>query len=442
MAQSLFARKIALRYLLSRRAEAFVSIITISSIVGVAIGVMVLTVVMSVMTGFQQTLREKILTTNAHVTVRSMTGLLEGWRSVASEISQLPQVASVSAFTYQQVHLRVGDRSSGLLLRGVDPSSEAARQVAAYVGAASDPTELFGSAAANSDLEAGGSQGTSSDTSPSEATQEPEALLPALVIGRQLANMLGVLAGDTISVVAPSVGSTPFGLMPRFRRFRVSAIYSSGLQEYENSVAYIALADAQRFFRLGDPTLGGSVNGLELRVHDIERAAAVARQVVTNFPGLLATDWGESNRPLWDAIRLEKRVYFIVLLLIIVMASFSIVSTLVLMVMEKRKDIAIMKTMGATSATIGRIFRLQGAVIGACGTLLGLLLGVLACLILDRYGFPIDERIFQMSKLPVHIDVFNLILTGVSAFLICYFATIYPARRASRLEPADVLRYE
>jgi lipoprotein-releasing system permease protein len=221
----------------------------------------------------------------------------------------------------------------------------------------------------------------------------------------------------------------------------VVGIYSSGLVEYESGVAYVSLEEAQKFFGMKD-----AVSGLEVRVKDINAAPIIARQILDHLggagSGFTVSDWTATNKPLWDALQLEKRVYFIVLLLIIVMASFSIITTLIMIVLEKRKDIAIMKTLGASTKSVGRIFRIQGAVIGGLGTAIGLLLGFLGCVVLKRYGFPLDERIFQMSTLPIKIDWQNFAAVGVAAFLICFFATMYPARRAARLEPSDVLRYD
>jgi lipoprotein-releasing system permease protein len=271
--------------------------------------------------------------------------------------------------------------------------------------------------------------------------EEGEATIPGIVIGRSLAHSLGVFVGTPVSILSPQVSSTPFGLVPSFRRFVVVGTYSSGLVEYENGVAYVALEEAQRFFGMGD-----TVTGLEVRVKDINAAPALAREVLERLGGIgsgfSVRDWTLTNKPLWDAIQLEKTVYFIVLLLIIVMASFSIVTTLIMIVLEKRKDIAIMKTLGASTASVGRIFRIQGAVIGGLGTAIGLVLGLVGCLGLKKFGFPIDERIFQMSTLPIHIEPLNFVATGVAAFAICFFATVYPARRAAQLEPSEVLRYD
>ena len=424
MAQLSFSKKVALRYLWTKRSEAFISIITVISILGVAIGVMVLNVTMAIMTGFEHDLRDKILGANAHIVVRSVNGPISRWTDLSSQVKNLAGVESVSAFTYHQALIRSDNRSSGLLIRGIEPGSAAERQLEGQLTKSSS-LELLRNPPTVAVLNA---DGVSEDVR-----------LPGLIVGQELARLLGLYAGDAVSLLSPQVNSTPFGLMPRFKRFVVAGFYK-GLVEYESSVAYAPLNDAQSFFQIGD-----AVSGLEVRLTDIYEAPSISQKIVelgaSSDPGIYAQAWTETNKPLWDAMRLEKHVYFIVLLLIIVMASFSIISTLVMIVLEKRKDIAVYKTLGATSRGIGNIFRIQGAVIGALGTVLGLLLGYGLCLALREYGFPIDERIFQMSKLPVRIEFWNFALVGICAFAICCLATIYPAHRASSLDPSEVLRY-
>jgi lipoprotein-releasing system permease protein len=421
-----FSRKIALRYLWSKRSEAFISIISVISIVGVAIGVMVLNIVMAVMTGFEHELREKIVGTDSHVVVAKVGGRIDRWKDVVSKIDQVSDVSSVSPFTYHQVLIRTETRSSGLLLRGVERDTASADQVKRYMRSEAELSRLFNPPPLRVELASG---------------EESEAQLPAIVVGHALARSLGLYEGVPVSVLSPQVTSTPFGLVPSFRRFLVVGVYSSGLVEYESGVAYVSLEEAQKFFGMKD-----AVSGLEVRVKDINAAPQIARQILDRLggagSGFTVSDWTATNKPLWDALQLEKRVYFIVLLLIIVMASFSIITTLIMIVLEKRKDIAVMKTLGASTKSVGRIFRIQGAVIGGLGTAIGLLLGFLGCVILKRYGFPLDERIFQMSTLPIKIDWQNFAVVGAAAFLICFFATVYPARRAARLEPSDVLRYD
>lgn len=421
-----FSKKIALRYLWSRRSEAFITIITIISVLGVAIGVMVLNIVMAVMTGFEFELREKIIGANSHIVVRKLGGKIAHWEEVKDQIQSVDGVDSVSAFTYHQALLRTSASTTGLIVRGIEKGGSAAAQLGRYMEADQKVDSLFAPPPVDVvDVEG----------------NEDAVDLPGLVIGRELSRSLTLFVGDTVSLLSPNVASTPFGLVPKFRRFVIAGVYSSGLVEYESGLAYASIAEAQRFFKMGD-----SVSGFEVRARDVDASPIVARKIIEKLGGLAtgftAQDWTETNKPLWDAIRLEKKAYFVVLLLIIVMASFSIISTLIMIVLEKRKDIAVLKTMGATTASVANIFRIQGAVIGLLGTVLGVILGYAGCIILREYGFPLDERIFQMTQLPIRIEPLNFFVVAVSAFTICFVATIYPARRASRLQPAEVLRYE
>ena len=420
-----FSKKIAVRYLWSKRSEAFVTIITVISIIGVALGVMVLNIVMAVMTGFEHELREKIVGANSHIVLKPLGGKLESWPDTAKKVSEVPGVVSVSPFTYHQALIRTDSGSAGILIRGVAQGSPGEAQIGGYVSGG-NVDELFVPPAV-----------TVTDSS----GVEQSVTLPGILVGRELAQSLGLFAGSPVSLLSSGLTSSPFGLVPRYKRFVVVGSYRSGLVEYESGLAYVALSEAQSFFKMGD-----AISGLEIRVKDIDSSPEVAARISESLGGLgsgfTVQDWTQTNKPLWDAIRLEKKVYFIVLLLIIVMASFSIVSTLIMIVLEKRRDIAILRTLGANERSIRAIFKVQGAVIGGIGTVSGLALGLLGCLALRRYGFPLDERIFQMSTLPIRIESTNFIVVGLAAFFICCLATIYPAKRASALQPSDVLRYE
>lgn len=421
-----FSRLVAARYLWSRRTDAAVTIITAISIIGVAIGVITITVVMAVMTGFQVTLREKILGADAHIIVRHHDGRVTGWREVKETISRVPGVSSVAAYTSHQGLLRAGERASGLIIRGIERHGAAADQVTSYLRGRGDFATI---------IERRPIEVTLPDGSPDTAS------IPSIIVGEELSRSQGIMPGSAVSVLSPQVASSPFGLVPKFRRFQVTGIYHSGLVEYESGLAYVSIDDAQSFFQMGD-----TVTGLEVRVRDLDDATPIARKILASLGGaaggFFVQDWTESNRAFFEAIALEKKVYFIVLLLIVVMASFSIISSLVMVVIEKRRDIAIMKTLGARTGAIGNIFRAQGAIIGVIGVSVGLLGGYGLCRGLQWYRFPIDEKIFQMSSLPIYIDPLNFLAVGVAAFLICCIATIYPARRASRFEPAEVLRHE
>ena len=421
-----FAKIIASRYLWSKRSEAFITIITVISILGIAIGVMVLNIAMAVMTGFEHELRDKIVGTNSHITVRRFTGKISNWKVVQREIEAVEGVSSVSAYTYNQALVRKNGQSMGVLIRGIEQHSANAKQLRTYLDSDQALHELFA-------------------PTPIEVERDAETLdqvqLPGVVVGRELARQLNLFVGEPVSILSPQTSSTPFGLVPQYKRFKIASIYTSGLVEYESGLAYVKLDEAQRFFRLGD-----TVTGFEIRLADIDRAREIAQKIKMHLdslsPGFIAQAWTESNQALWEAIQLEKRAYFIVLLLIIVMASFSIVATLIMIVLEKRKDIAIMMTMGASPRSVASIFLIQGGVIGLLGTICGLVLSFVGCLLLQKYGFPLNEQVFQMKQLPVRIELFNFLIVSLSAFSIAFLSTIYPAWRASKLDPAEVLRYE
>jgi lipoprotein-releasing system permease protein len=418
---------VALRYLWSRRGEAGITIITIISIVGVAIGVVTLNMVMAVMTGFQTELKEKILGADAHITVRHFAGNINDWKKLQPVIARAPGVESVSAYTYQQALIQTKLGASGLIVRGIESRSSAATQLQTYMPQNTSLDGLFTPLI---------------EEVIDPVTNEPRTVaMPGIVIGKELAKNLDLHVGSVVTLLTPQTTSTPFGLTPRFKRFRVVAIYASGLIEYESGLAYIAMNEAQSFFRMEE-----KITAFEVRVHDVDSAPSVAKTIVEelhkNEHGFYTKDWTEVNAAFFEAFKLEKRVYFIVLLLIIVMASFSIVSSLIMIVLEKRKDIAILKVLGTHHRSIGFIFNLQGAVIGAIGVTVGTLAGLLGCFLLDTYGFPIDQRIFQMATLPVKIVPSNFFMVALCSFGICCLATIYPARRASKLHPSEVLRYE
>jgi len=382
---------------------------------------MVICTVMAIMTGFEQELRDKLASTQAHVVVNAIGGRINNWNEIKQKIAVIPEVASVSAFTYHQALIKVPGRSSGVLIRGVEPGSGAAKQLAEELSAKGTAEQLF------------------APQPVTDAISGEQVDLAGIIIGRELAKMYGLYKGSVISLLSPQVSSSPFGLIPKYRRFQVVGTFS-GLPEFEKGLGFLSLTEAQQFFKMDQ-----AVSGLEVRLKDIDKAPQIAKTIIDKLggfsEGLYATDWTESNQALWRALRLEKMAYFIVLLLIIVMASFSIISTLVMIVLEKRRDIAVMMTMGASRRAVARIFIIQGGVIGLIGTVSGLALGLGLSLGLRHYGFPLDESIFGMSQLPIRIQPINFALAALSAFVICCIATIYPAVRASALEPSEVLRH-
>lgn len=401
-----FSRFVAIRYLWAKRSEAFISIIALISVIGVALGVAVLTTVMSVMTGFEKELRAKIIGETSHINVKSQLGRIVGWEEIQKKIEGIKDVLSVSPYSYHQALVRSSFASQGVLLRGLKADSYSVNHLRSKLLRGKD--NIF------------------------EGTEN----LKGVVLGRALASRLRVREGEIVTLLSPNVSSSPFGLVPSFKRFVISGIYE-GLSEYESAVAFVELGDAQALFKDGNAIYGFDVQVAMLE--DAPKVSALLRSSLVETD-LTVEDWTESNKALWDAMRLEKRVYFLVLLLIVVMASFSIISTLVMTVLEKKKDIAVLMTLGSSPTQIGNIFTMMGVIIGGFGTILGLILGLGLCIGLKTYGFPLDERIFGISALPIYINPLNFFLVGICSFIICALATIYPAKRASGLEPSLVLR--
>ena len=421
-----FESFLAFRYLRSKRKEVFISIITIISVLGVAVSVMVLDITLGIMTGFEKELQAKLLDTSAHIIVRGLGGEMPQWQQVREKVLGVPGVVDASPYTYNQAMLTFGGVAHGLLIRGISDDARTREKLLRTLSPDAKVEDLF--APVHYQLQR------------PDGTQD-EVLLPPLVVGRALARRFGLSRGTAVTILSPQMSASPQGLTPRMRRFVVIGNYSSGLIEFENGLAYTSVEAAQSFFNLGD-----AVSGLEVTVTDLNEAKAIADKIsvaldAANNPYDIS-DWTVPNKPLWDALRLEKRVYFIVLLLLILVASFSIVSTLVMVVMEKSRDIALLKSIGARDRSIMRVFLLQGAYIGFSGTLLGTLLGYAGAIGLREFGFRLDEAVFSLSKVPVELVPANFLLVGVAAFVITVLAGIYPARRAAKMRPADALRFE
>ena len=417
---------VAGRYLRSKRKEVFISIITVISILGVALSVMVLDIVLSVMTGFERELQSKLLGATAHVTVRRYGGDIERPKDLVEKISKVDGVLTAYPYTYQQAMISSSRGASGILVRGVSRHEEPVRKLREMLSDDDELEEMF----APSPVQIEQGDGTFRSVE-----------LPSLIIGKALAQKLSLARGSVITLFSPDMTASPQGLSPRFRRFQVVGIYQSGLVEYESGLAYTSIGASQKFFRLGE-----GVTGVEVKTIDLFRATEIGTNIFEQLGGLespyFVTDWTQPNKALWEAIQLEKRVYFIVLLLLILVASFSVVSTLVMVVMEKGKDIAILKTIGASDSSILKIFFSQAVVIAVLGTVLGTVLGFLGCIALREYGFELDTRVFPVDRVPVHIEFVNFALVALASIIITSLAGVYPARRAARLRPAEALRYE
>ena len=394
------------------------------SMVGVMIGVMTLNIVLAVMTGFEEDLRDRILGFNPHVVISSLQGFVDGYAEVVDTVSQVPEVVAVAPFVYGQVMVSAGQSVSGSLVRGVDPSlASAVVDIEAHLS--------FGAVG-----QLGQKQELTFQTEETVQTVQ----LSGVLVGHELARQLGVFVGDPINIISPlSTTPGPLGVVPRVKRFMIVGVFDAGMFEYDSALIYMSLADAQQFF-----TLGEQVTGVEVKIRDVYQAQAVARELegVLGFP-YTTRDWTEVNSNIFAALKLEKVVYFIVLLLIVLVAAFNIIATLIMVVMEKRKDIAVLKSMGATGSAISRVFIYKGLLIGVVGTLMGTLLGWVGCWLLDRYEFiELPKDVFYVSTLPVKIYAENFFIVGVASVIICLLATIYPARQAARLAPVEVIRYE
>lgn len=412
---------IGLRYLRAKRKEAFISLITVISMAGVMIGVMTLNIVLAIMTGFEEDLRDRILGFNPHVIVLSYSGTIVDAGSVIARVREIPGVVAAAPFVYGQVMVSHDQNVAGVVVRGIEPAADGAVDISQLL--------REGRLAALAERHEAPATDGSSD----------RVELPGLIIGRELARQLGVAVGDVVNVISPIGTPTAIGLVPRVKRFVAVGVFESGMSEYDASLVFMTIAEAQRFFDLDD-----GVTGVEVRVDDLYGARAIADRisVALGFP-FRVRDWMNINHNLFSALKLEKTVYFIVLLLIVLVAAFNIVATLIMVVMEKRKDVAILKSMGATAAAVGRIFVLKGLIIGIVGTFFGNLGGYVACWALKRYEFiELPKDVFYVSTLPVKMYPEYFAAVTLASLAICLLATIYPARQAARLVPVDIIRYE
>ncbi|MBF0507022.1 MAG: lipoprotein-releasing ABC transporter permease subunit [Nitrospirae bacterium] len=414
---------IALRYLKSKGQHKGVSFNTVISISGVAVGVMALLVVLSVMTGFQEDLQKKILGANAHEIVQSYRGAIEDYGPLIAQLKRQQHVISVSPFVIGQVMVTYGHKAHGVFLRGIDPASEyGTTDLLKHIVSGSVRDLMENGVPEKSQTLRGGNEG-----------------LPWIIIGRELSSMLGAMTGDKIGIVSPVGEMGPLGMLPKVRQFRVAAIFEMGMFEYDSSLVLTDMGAARNFFGLGD-----AISGIELRLDDIYKAPEVRESVMggLGFP-YYVRDWMQMNRNLFSALKLEKFAMFVILILIVLVASFNIVSTLMMSVMEKQKEIAILKTMGATHRGIMAIFMLQGLLIGLVGTAIGVSGGFILGKILNNYELiKLPADVYYLSKLPVRMQLTDFLVVSISAVTISFVSTLYPSYYAAKLDPAEPLRYE
>ena len=415
-----FEAFIALRYLKAKRKQTMVSVISAISVLGITAGVMALVIALALSTGFREDIQTKIVGATSHVNLLRMDNApFSDYEQLINKLSKVPQVTGIAPAIFNQVFVVSSFRSQGALLKGVDSKRE--REI----------SDFF------SHVIEGDAQALEREPVPESAD---EATLESIIIGKEMARNLGVRVGDSLRILIPKGKLTPLGISASVKRFRVAAIFESGLWDYDSNWAYTAMRAARRLLAL--PPDSASV--LQFRTDDLESAEAIADNIrAAAGKGFTTTTWIDLNKPLFSALKLEKLALFIAISLIIFVASLNIVTTLIMMVLEKERDIAILSAMGATEKTIMLVFMFQGLAIGIIGTFLGAIIGIGACWFLDTYQvIRLEAEIYSIPYVPFHVKIQDVVLVSVTSLIISFLATLYPARNAARVDPVEVLRYE
>jgi len=408
---------IGLRYTRSKHKNNFISFISLASMLGILFGVLVLITVLSVMNGFEKEFRDRILSMVSHVTVSGTDGLLSDWRDQQQRLLNKPEILGTAPFIQKQVMISANNQIRGVLLQGILPSEQV------KVGQV-DKHVIEGDFSA----------------------LQPRSY--EIALGVELAEQLGVFPGDKVTVITPLIKVTPAGMIPRMKRFTVGAVYRLNMAEYDASTAFIHMKDAARLFKTRD-----KVTGLRLKIQDLFKAPQMAYQLQQELgPKVAVTDWGSENKSLFQVMRMERIVMFFILFLIVLVAVFNLVSTLVMVVNDKQADIAILRTQGMSASQIKRIFMVQGTLIGFFGALIGSVLGILLAsniepimgFIESLFNIQIlpKELFYTDSRIPSVIKYSQVILIAIAAFVLAMLATLYPASRAAKVQPAESLRYE
>ena len=406
---------VGLRYLRAKRRNHFISFISLISMAGIALGVMTLITVLSVMNGFERELRERILGMISHATIQGYDGRFPDWPGVLERARAHPRVVGAAPFVEQETMLRAR-RTAGAMIRGIDPASE---------------PEV-------SEILAMMRSGSLDDLAPGRWQ---------VVLGVGLATRLGVGPGDSVTIFAPEIRATPVGVVPQVRRFEVSGLFEAGVHEYDTALALIHLEDAQRLFRLGE-----DIGGIRLKLDDMMRARWIARDLSAELPGFYQVrDWTQQHANFFRAVQTEKTVMFIILSLIIAVAAFNIISTLVMVVTDKQADIAILKTMGLSPRGVMAVFMIQGSLIGVIGTVIGVIAGIILALNVESVVAAIENlmsieflsaEVYYISDLPSELRAGDVLRFAGLALVLSLLSTIYPSWRAARTEPVEGLRYE
>jgi len=415
-----FEIRLAFQYLRAKRRYRFVSAITLLAGLGVGVGVMAMLVTLAVMDGFEEDLKRKLLGNMAPITLTGKNLTLSGMEQVREQTRELKGILGLSPYVRTQVLLTSSGRPVGATLIGVDPAA------VPMISRLPEQIQEGGL-----DRLAGGPGG--SDAAPAACAGRPGVLL-----GRELTNLLGCFYGDPVQVVSPFGLDTPFGVIPAQQTCCVGGIFQTGLYEYDSSFVYMSLAEAQRFLQMDE-----RISGIEVGIEDLYRARGLAAEIRLRVGGdLRVEDWMQKNRRLLSAMRLEKIIAFIVLTLIVLVAVLSILSSLSMTVIEKKKEIAILKALGATRRSIQSLFIVQGMLIGLAGTLAGAAAGIAVCKLLQTYPvLNLPQDVFYQLTLPVRLQVLDVVAVSMATLALCLFATLYPARRASFVPPAATLRY-
>ena len=402
---------LSIRYLRAKRKQAFISVITVISVLGVMIGVMALVVVLSVMNGFRADLMSKILGVKSHLLVLSYKGAFNDHKRVAGRVGQVEGAVATTPFIHSQVMVNRSGNVSGAILRGIQPET---------AGNVLNIERMI------------------KDGSLSSLESSWDGL-PTIIIGNELSKQLGAYPGDVLNMISPEGKLTPMGRVPNSQKYKVTAVFDSGMYEYDASMVFVSLKEAQAFLGFGD-----RVSGLEVKVKDVYKSDKVGLKIQNALGKPYWTkDWKVMNKSLFSALKLEKFAMFVILTMIVLVGALNIISTLVMVVMEKTRDVAILRAMGASAKSIMTIFMVQGLLVGLVGTLAGLASGLGICHLLARYKFiSLPSDVYYITTLPVRVEFWDVCLVSLSAVVISFLATIYPSWHASKLNPVEAIRYE